>query len=202
MIFHTARVAPEKAVFRPALPSCSMPGMTEMQMAKMTFAEQIKHPSWQKKRLEVLESAAWECENCGARDVTLNVHHKQYVKGRMHWEYERHELECLCETCHKAHHQSQDALRQLLAEVEIGQAFGLLAGFHHHSDWIDRDNALQGRDADALAYAAGLIGWMTYQLDIDQMHRVGEFIASTLCNEMSEARLVFAGAGRVFGKGE
>ena len=32
MILCTARVAPEKAVFRPALPMCSSPGISEMQM--------------------------------------------------------------------------------------------------------------------------------------------------------------------------
>ncbi len=31
---HAARVAPEEAVFRPALPSCPLPGMKEMQMSK------------------------------------------------------------------------------------------------------------------------------------------------------------------------
>lgn len=198
-MFHTARVAPEKAVIRPALPLCFQPGMTEMHMAKLSYSEQIRHPQWQRKRLEILSAAGWECENCGANDVTLNVHHKQYVKGRMYWEYERHELECLCEDCHKAHHQAQDGLRELLAEVDTGQAFALLAGFHHHSDWVDRANVRQGREADALAYAAGFVGWMVAQMEIDQMHRVGEFVAS-MCNENAETRLVFQSAGHIFGR--
>ncbi|RUR69052.1 hypothetical protein EJP67_18500 [Variovorax guangxiensis] len=168
-------------------------------MTKMTFAEQIKHPNWQRKRLSVLEDANWECENCGATDVTLNVHHKQYVKGRMYWEYERHELECLCEDCHKAHHDAQDGLKQLLAEVDINASFALIAGFHHHSDWVDRKNIERGRDCDALAYAAGFIAWMAHGLEIDEMHKVGEFIAS-MCRETSETTLVFRGASRVFGK--
>jgi len=59
----TDRVAPEKAVFRPALPLVSLLGITEMQMAKNYF-EKLKDPRWQKKRLEVLEaigfaSSAW-----------------------------------------------------------------------------------------------------------------------------------------------
>lgn len=32
MFTHAARVAPEKAVLRPALPMCSLPGISEMQM--------------------------------------------------------------------------------------------------------------------------------------------------------------------------
>ena len=47
-----ARVAPEKAVFRPALPMSFVPGITEIQMATMTYKEQLQHPNWQRKRLE------------------------------------------------------------------------------------------------------------------------------------------------------
>lgn len=162
----------------------------EKQMAKPTFAEQIKHPNWQRKRLEVLKDADWQCEHCGATDVTLNVHHKQYVKGRMYWEYERHELECLCEVCHKNHHQMQDGIRCLLAEVDVGEAFALLAGFHHASDWVDRGNADQGREGDQLAYAAGLVAYLTHGLEIADMYRVAEFAAS-LANENAETRMVF-----------
>jgi hypothetical protein len=168
---------------------------------KMSFAEQIKHPNWQRKRLEVLSDAGFECENCGAKDVTLNVHHKQYVKGRMYWQYERHELECLCEICHKAHHLAQDGLRQLLAEVDTHQAFALIAGFHHASDWIDRDNARRSRDIDALTYAAGLVAWITADLEIDEMLKVAEFAAS-LHRPNAEAGFVLQDAGSIFGKAD
>lgn len=201
MSFHTARLATEKAVFRPALPLCSMPGITEMHMAKLTFSEQIKHPNWQKKRLEVMGAADFECENCGAKDVTLNVHHKQYIKGRMYWEYERHELECLCEDCHKHHHEAQDGFKTILASVNMSQAFGLLAGFHHHSDWVDRPTVYSGREADRMTYAAGLVAWLTEQLgDIDAMHKVAAYAVS-LAREDSEAAYVFRDAGHIFGKG-
>jgi hypothetical protein len=166
----------------------------------MTFAEQIKHPNWQKKRLEVLDGAGWECENCGAKDVTLNVHHKQYVKGRMYWEYERHELACLCEECHQQEHQAQDGLKQLLAEVNTGDAFAFLAGFHEHSDWIDRANVFSGRDTNPLAYTAGFVGWLVYHLDIGQMDEVAKFAASMM-NDMAEPRLVYLhNSAHLFGR--
>ena len=184
---------------RPAVALLLAGASPEKQMAKPTFAEQIKHPNWQRKRLEVLDDAGWECENCGATDVTLNVHHKQYIKGRMYWEYERHELECLCEGCHKAHHENQDGLRRLLAEVDVRQAFSLMAGFHHASDWVDRENVQQGRHEDALTYAAGLVAYLTSGLDISDMYRVAEFAAS-LANANAESRMVFMhNANDVFG---
>ena len=54
MNFHLARVAPEKAVFRPALPCVVLPGITEMQVEKLTYIQQLRHPNWQRRRLEVL----------------------------------------------------------------------------------------------------------------------------------------------------
>lgn len=53
MSFCAARVAPEKAVFRPALPMHSLPGITEMQMEKKTYLEQLK-------QLEALDREALE----------------------------------------------------------------------------------------------------------------------------------------------
>ncbi len=194
----TARVAPEKAVFRPALPLVLLPGITEMRMTKLSFADQIKHPNWQRKRLEVLESAGWECENCGAEETTLNVHHKQYVKGRMYWEYERHELECLCEKCHKTHHEAQDGLKRLLAEINQHEAFGVIAGFHYASDWVDKANVHQARDGDALSFAAGFVAYLTHNLDIDDMRLVAAFAVS-LSSARSESPMIFKSAGHLFG---
>lgn len=116
--FCTARVAPEKAVFRPALPLHSLPGLDGTTMTKMTYAEQLKHPFWQKKRLEVLEDARWRCECCEDATRTLHVHHKRYVKGRMAWEYEREELASLCEACHEQAGEVRNRFLHLLCLVE------------------------------------------------------------------------------------
>jgi len=73
-------------------------------MAKKTYAEKLKDPRWQKKRLEVLSDAEFQCELCGDTESTLHVHHKQYIKGHDVWEYERQQLACLCESCHENQH--------------------------------------------------------------------------------------------------
>ena len=64
------------------------------------YSELLKHPLWQKKRLEVLSRADFACEECGDKDSTLHVHHSVYLKGRRPWEYEDRFLQCLCEKCH------------------------------------------------------------------------------------------------------
>jgi hypothetical protein len=54
--------------------------------------------------LEVLQAADFKCQRCGADDVQLHAHHRQYRRSAAPWEYEPHELECLCEDCHGSEH--------------------------------------------------------------------------------------------------
>lgn len=84
-------------------------------MAK-SYAEKLRDPRWQRKRLQIMERADFACEHCGAADRTLNVHHKLYRKGAMPWEYENHELECVCEGCHEIAHGWRQRLDEILAQ--------------------------------------------------------------------------------------
>lgn len=134
MSFDMDRVAPEKAVFRPALPASFMPGITEMQMKKPYF-EKLLDPRWQKKRLEVLEKNEWACVQCSDTESTLHVHHKQYFKGREPWEYEVGQLTVLCEECHGIQHESEDPLLLVASFVAMDGPYNrdavanLVAGF-------------------------------------------------------------------------
>lgn len=110
----TARVAPEKAVFRPALPLRSLPGSFGADMTKMSYAEQLKHPKWQRKRLEALNRSGFKCEACGEAEKMLHVHHKRYVRGKSAWDYELGDLSVLCEPCHAREHDVKDALARLM----------------------------------------------------------------------------------------
>jgi len=41
----------------------------------MNYADKLKDPRWQKKRLKIMERANWECESCGDSEKTLHIHH-------------------------------------------------------------------------------------------------------------------------------
>jgi hypothetical protein len=85
-------------------------------MAKtMTYSEQLRHPNWQRKRLEVLELHGFKCFCCGSKEKTLHVHHKKYIKGRMAWDYETDNFEALCEECHKEVHGAKERLDAVIA---------------------------------------------------------------------------------------
>lgn len=80
-----------------------------------TYSEQLKHPQWQKRRLEVLQAANFSCQRCGDTERQLHAHHKAYVRGRLPWDYPADMLECLCDPCHELAHEQKNRIDQQLA---------------------------------------------------------------------------------------
>lgn len=66
----------------------------------MTYAEQLQHPLWQKKRLHIFERDKFTCTYCGDTDTQLHVHHKEYENGKKAWEVPDELLITLCKHCH------------------------------------------------------------------------------------------------------
>lgn len=157
MIFGSSRVAPEKAVFRPALTMSFMPGISEMQMNKMTYREQLLHPNWQRKRLEILQRDDFACQLCYDKESTLHVHHKQYGKGRMAWEYPADELVTLCEECHDIMHEQNAMMRDIVAKLPIDgpgcvvSGASVLAGWAHGTRGMDMSHIYQLSPDDFVA---------------------------------------------------
>lgn len=105
-------------------------------MYRKPYIELLKDPLWQKKRLEVLASKHWICEVCYSDNQTLHVHHKHYVQGRNPWEYAEDQFAVLCEICHKARHEADQKIHDLLARVDVSgmpagvdDLYWLIAGF-------------------------------------------------------------------------
>lgn len=101
-------------------------------MDQIKWKDQYKHPNWQRKRAESLESAGYKCQRCGDTETQLHVHHKRYVKGRLIWEYENHELQVLCEPCHEQSHAEKDAFQEFIAMLPsqaIPEILGLILGY-------------------------------------------------------------------------
>ena len=64
------------------------------------YTELLKHPKWQKKRLEILERDNFQCRLCDDENTCLHVHHKEYIPANKPWEYENNKLITLCKDCH------------------------------------------------------------------------------------------------------
>lgn len=112
-----------------------------------SYADRLKHPRWQRRRLEILNRSNFTCEECGSKEKTLHVHHKLYRKGAMPWEYVDRELQVLCEECHERVTHVHALLSAAMAEMDhhrlqdlLGFAEGLVA-----KDRVFTDEELQDR---------------------------------------------------------
>ena len=68
---------------------------------KERYAEMLRSPLWQKKRLEIMQRDDFTCQHCGCKERELQVHHRAYHKGAKPWEYDDSELITLCNQCHE-----------------------------------------------------------------------------------------------------
>jgi hypothetical protein len=110
-------------------------------MAKK-YAELLRDPRWQKKRLEVFNRDNFKCVKCGDDKSELNVHHYFY-DGRDPWDYELQSLETLCRCCHEKKHGKQIFAPVDPIEIsEIRQRIKLLRrlipnSWNPNTEWIE-----------------------------------------------------------------
>ena len=87
----------------------------------MTYSEKLKHPLWQKKRLEVLHRSSFTCGMCGSKEKTLHVHHGYYSRGAMPWEYPDDAYHCLCFDCHEIRAGVENEISQHLTMISSSE---------------------------------------------------------------------------------
>lgn len=95
-------------------------------MKKLSYAEQIKRPEWQKRRLERLKISSFTCDQCGSSENELHVHHLLYKKKAMIWEYDNVDLAVLCSSCHLKTHVLEDSLKQEITYISYAEKLRLL----------------------------------------------------------------------------
>lgn len=66
----------------------------------MSYADLLRDPRWQRRRVEILERDNRKCRECGMVEK-LQVHHRWYEFGLQPWEYDDSALVTLCESCHE-----------------------------------------------------------------------------------------------------
>ena len=66
----------------------------------MSYEEKLKHPLWQKKRLQILNRDKWKCKLCKDSETTLHVHHIDYEGKSNPWDVSNKNLVTLCQHCH------------------------------------------------------------------------------------------------------
>lgn len=73
---------------------------------KKTYSNKLKHPKWQKKRLQVLQRDNFACVKCKDTETELHVNHLKYTGEP--YDAPLSDLETLCKYCHQIHHAMPD----------------------------------------------------------------------------------------------
>jgi hypothetical protein len=89
----------------------------------MTYAEKLKDPRWQQKRLRIFERDEWKCRDCGSDSETLTVHHCHYSRGGP-WETPDEYLLTLCEGCHEHRQVCEDKIKRCLGHLLATNSVG------------------------------------------------------------------------------
>lgn len=88
---------------------------------KPNYAQKLKNPLWQKKRLSIFERDNWTCvscnRNCLNEGLTMHVHHIKYLSNLEPWEYENEYLATYCELCHNTEHLIGGQVNEILMEL-------------------------------------------------------------------------------------
>lgn len=137
-----------------------------MKRKEKSYAELLRDPRWQKKRLEIMQRDNFTCQHCGCQDKELQVHHLIYHKDNKPWEYKSDELITLCSKCHDIETQAnQDLYEDFKWLKEMWKSLGfsslmleaLLGGISSYIENIldDRENGeMEGSwQKDAILYA-------------------------------------------------
>lgn len=66
----------------------------------LKYHEQLQHPYWQRKRLEIMQRDNFTCTVCGSTKRTLTVHHLCYLPETHAWEYDDELMVTICKKCH------------------------------------------------------------------------------------------------------
>lgn len=86
---------------------------------KSAYWQKLRDPRWQKLRLKILERAGWKCEDCGATESNLQVHHCCYRKDADPLDYNEQDLRCLCEDCYIERRIVEEQLKSVFARIAL-----------------------------------------------------------------------------------
>lgn len=124
-----------------------------------SYSAKLRDPRWQRKRLELLHSARWKCDECSSEERELNVHHYWYESGKDPWDYPRKCYAVLCDICHNAWHASKLHCDKSIAGLnllQLDQVHGLIAGLKCA---VEHEDYEFGRHSDTMFIASFVRGF-------------------------------------------
>lgn len=88
-----------------------------MNNSQSSYRQKLRHPKWQKKRLQILQETDFRCGICDNDELELHVHHIYYEKGKDPWDYPDDALLAVCYECHENRIHGEGGLFRDLPEL-------------------------------------------------------------------------------------
>lgn len=125
------------------------------------YAQMLKDPRWQRRRLEILQRDEFRCQGCWADDKTLHVDHRRYNWGHPPWDVDDDDLQTVCEDCHATLTRLRKLVRSavpVLDQGELGALVGYITGLLVlRAGQHDRKQPVTGHhETEGFAHAFGL----------------------------------------------
>ncbi len=152
----------------------------------MEYWQLLKRPEWQKKRLEVLNNAKWECVNCGSKEDSLHVHHKQYFKDKKPWEYENDQLEVLCEKCHSVQHESLQCIKEIISLSDVNEIYNFLVGYSNFEVIKRTSQSENFENFSAEHQAAGVIAKLLQFVPAKNYKKIAELLIENSSDHLKD----------------
>lgn len=87
---------------------------------KKSYADKLKNPLWQKKRLEILDRDNFKCVHCESQDRELHVHLKYDFKKEI-WELDNDCYETVCKLCHEQITDVNNRFKNAISDLDISE---------------------------------------------------------------------------------
>ncbi|MBW2741667.1 MAG: hypothetical protein JRE64_23120 [Deltaproteobacteria bacterium] len=102
------------------------------------YSVKLRDHRWEKKRNRVLARSENMCENCGAANASLEIHHCYYRYGRYPWQYPDAALLSLCKSCHAKRQKQEVKWRVFQPRLSVDELAKLERLLRDSLYWYDR----------------------------------------------------------------
>lgn len=179
----------------------------------LNYKEQLADSRWLKKKNEILERDGYTCQKCG-RTSHLNVHHLNYERGKLAWEYPNEKLVTMCEYCHSQEHgTTQPYVGEVYAFehsdfTNYSVCYGInkhskevyLVGFDNGGSWDTPIIECVSMDSFKSKYLHLRDFWQNYKDDCDEIHWIHYILLKILTKFHERKHTIYEVSGFVHPK--
>jgi len=96
-----------------------------------TYTELLKSPQWISLRDRHRARTKSTCEDCGAKEIPVDIHHRVYGRRLKPWDYPDDNFVVVCHPCHRTREEIADMARTIFQVLDPATAHKFLSRLLH-----------------------------------------------------------------------